>query len=346
MSLYKTLRITGIKSETADCKTFFLAPVTNEPVVYKPGQFLTLVFPKRDTEERRSYSISSTPVLHEPLSITVKKIDNGEYSRKLLYNTAVGDELLTIGAGGFFTLPHDMDVYKQVFFIAAGSGITPVFALLKTILHTQPLLQVVLIYSNRTKSTTIFYDELQQLAAKFPNNLRIEWLFSSAPNLARARLGKWLLGKLLQEYSTAPVADTLFYLCGPFDYMRMATIQLLEDGIPVHNIRKENFTYLLPLVKVEPPDKHTHNVEMHIEEAVHIIAVPYTQTILQAAKAAGITLPYSCQTGRCGSCAATCTTGKVWMSYNEVLLDEEIARGRVLTCVGHPVYGDVVLEWK
>jgi ferredoxin-NADP reductase len=345
MSLYKTLRITGARQETADCKTFFLAPVNNEPVIYKPGQFLTLVFPKIATEERRSYSISSAPVLQEQLSITIKKIENGEYSRKLVGYAKEGDELITIGAGGFFTLPSDLHRYRQLFFIAAGSGITPVFSLLKTILHTHPAIQVVLIYSNRNRDMTIFHDELQQLAIAFADRFRIEWLFSSSLHLARARLSKWLLGRLLREYSTAPFDETLFYCCGPYDYMRMATIQLLEDGVQLQNIHKENFNYLKPVIKVEPPDKTNHRIEIRIEHATHVIQSNYPQTILQSAKEAGITLPYSCQTGRCGSCAATCISGKVWMSYNEVLLDEEIANGRVLTCVGHPVFGDVVLEY-
>jgi ferredoxin-NADP reductase len=344
MSLYRTLRITGIRIETADCKTFFLEPVTHEPLVYKAGQFLTFVFAKPLTEDRRSFSISSTPLLDEPLSVTIKKIPNGEYSRKLVDHARLGDELVTIGAGGFFTLPAGPPAYRQVFFIAAGSGITPILPLMKTVLHTQPDVQVVLIYSNRNKESTIFYEPLQQLSVTFAGRLKIEWLFSTSLNLARARLGKWLLGQLLSEYSTSSLHNTHFYLCGPFDYMRMATIQLLEDGVPIENIRKENFTYLEPVVKVEPPDKGSHHIEIHLQNAVHHIEAHYPQSILQAAKQAGIILPYSCQTGRCGSCAATCTAGKVWMSYNEVLLDEEIARGRVLTCTGHAVFGDVTLK--
>jgi ferredoxin-NADP reductase len=345
MGLYKTLRITAIKRETADCKTFFLATVNGEELSYQPGQFLTFVFSKQDAEERRSYSISSAQVLNEPLSVTIKRVENGEYSRKLIDNASAGDLLTTISAGGFFVLPEDVSNYQQLFFIAAGSGITPVYSLIKTVLYQYPHLNVVLIYSNRSRQTTIFFDELYQLSQTFADRFTIEFLFSGTQNLERARLSKWLLAILLKAYTKAPADSTLFYICGPFDYMRMATIALLENKVPLHNIRKENFTTLQPELKIPPPDIDRHAVEIHIGGKIYSIDTQYPHTILQAAKKAGIKLPYSCEAGRCGSCAATCTSGRVWMSYNEVLLDEEIDKGKVLTCVGYPVGGAVIIDY-
>jgi ferredoxin len=184
------------------------------------------------------------------------------------------------------------------------------------------------------------------LSLAFADRFTIEFLFSAAQNLERARLSKWLLEILLAAYSKAPLHTTLFYLCGPFDYMRMATIALLENKVPFHHIRKENFTSFKTAIKVQPPDKEKHRVTIYIEDKVYFLETQYPQTILQAAKKLGIQLPYSCESGRCGSCAATCASGKVWMSYNEVLMDEEIEKGRVLTCVGYPVDGDLVLDYR
>ena len=345
MGLYKTLRVTGIKKETADCKTFFLATTDGEELLYQSGQFLTFVFFKRNEEERRSYSISSAPVLKEPLSVTIKRVENGEYSRKLTDHTKPGDLLTSIGAGGFFVLPEDIKQCQQIFFIAAGSGIAPVYSLIKTILYQHPHIKVVLIYSNTSRQTTIFLDELDKLSVAFAGRFTIEFLFSGAQNLERARLSKWLLEILLTTYSKAPWQTTLFYLCGPFDYMRMATIALLENKVPLHNIRKENFAGLQPEIKIPPPDIEKHAVEIHIGGKLYSINTQYPQTILQSAKKSGIKLPYSCEAGRCGSCAATCSSGSVWMSYNEVLLDEEIEKGKVLTCVGYPVGGDVIIHY-
>lgn len=345
MGLYKTLFISAIRSETADCKTFYLQPADNEPLHYHAGQFLTFVFAKPGGEERRSYSVSSTQVLNEPLSITIKRLENGEYSRKLFDNARAGDLLTTTGIAGFFVLPADMQPYQQFFFMAAGSGITPVYPLIKTLLYLHPLVNVVLIYSNRSAGTTIFYNELQQLAALFPGRFVVEWLFSSAVNLKRARLSKGLLDELLKDYSLAPTAATLFYTCGPFDYMRMVSIGLLENGIPLQHIKKENFTPLKIISNAIPPDDRKHTIVIIRDQKRYQVETQYPQTILQAAKKAGIALPYSCEAGRCGSCAATCTAGKVWMSYNEVLMDDEIEKGRILTCTGYPVFGDAVLNF-
>lgn len=342
MSLFKQLVIRDIISETPDTKTFVLAPKSAEDFFeYQPGQFLTLVFHTAHEDQRRSFSISSSAALGEPLSITVKRIDNGAYSRKLVDHAVVGDELLTIGASGFFTLPEDINDYKQIVFFAAGSGITPVFSLVKTLLHTVPGLPVVLIYSNKNIHTTIFYQALQQLADLYPDRFKIEFLFSTAVNLGRARLSKWLLEQLLKEYTIVTSSATLFYICGPYDYMRMAAIELIAEGVPVVNIRKEDFAPLKIVPKELPPDTDAHNVSIDINGRVHQLTVQYPDTILKAAKKKGLEMPYSCEAGRCGTCVAVCKSGKVWMSYNEVLMDDEVAKGLILTCTGYPVGSDV-----
>ncbi|MEO5591297.1 MAG: iron-sulfur cluster-binding domain-containing protein [Chitinophagaceae bacterium] len=346
MGIYRTLSIDKIKSETSDCKTFYLSPADNEPLVYQPGQFLTFVFTKPTGEERRSYSLSSTPALHEPISITVKRLENGEYSRKLFDYAKERDILITTGAAGFFVLPGNIDQYQEIFFIAAGSGIAPVLPLIKTVLHQHTHIRAVLIYSNRSGHSTIFYDELVRLKKSFADNFVIEFLFSSALNLERARLSKWLLGRLLKEFSRAALEKTLFYTCGPFDYMRMVSIALLENRVPLQHIKKENFALLKIESKTLPPDTHKHRVEIQWQHKIYYLETQYPQTILQAAKKAGIVLPYSCESGRCGSCAAICVEGKVWMSYNEMLMDDEMEKGRVLTCTGYPVNGNVVLRYE
>lgn len=337
--------ITSIKQETPGVKTFTVAAEDGSLIPYKAGQFITFAFTHHGREERRSFSISSCPELNEPLSFTVKRIDNGAYSRLLTDRAVVGDRLFTTGAAGPFTLPENIDTYKQVFFFAAGIGITPVFSLIKSLLHTHPHIQVVLVYSNRSKEEAVFYDELQALVKKFPNNLKIEFLYSTSFNLARARLNKSLLPLLLKEYALAPHNELLFYICGPFGYMRMAILSLEEQGIHGEQIKKENFNTNNRLVrKTEPPDKTTHTAIIKYNGKEYTIPVVYPDTILQAAKKAGLILPYSCEVGRCGSCAARCTKGKVWLSYNEVLMDAELKHGSILTCVGHPIDGDVTIE--
>src|SRR5882762_4753703 len=108
--LYKTIRIKRITEEIKDFKIFSFEEDHN--ITYKAGQYLTLVYHSRNEEIRRSYSITSSPVLNEPLSIGVKRIENGFFSRQLVDTAKPGDELVTIGAGGLFTLPADISNYK------------------------------------------------------------------------------------------------------------------------------------------------------------------------------------------------------------------------------------------
>lgn len=345
MSQRQKVRIKEIIQETTEAKSFVLETVDGKDISYKPGQFLTFIFETPFGEQRRNYSISSTPALPESLQITIKRLVNGFFSRKLVDTAKPGETLTTIGASGFFTLPNDVNNYEQLFLLAAGSGITPVFSILKTVLHQHPKINVVLIYSNRSKEDTIFYEALHQLKNKYPSQIEIVWLFSNAPNYTRARLSNWLLSELLKKHLTAPPEKCLFYLCGPFGYMRMITITLLSAGIKAANIRKEEFVITVPNIPALPPDISAQQVKLTLDKKQYEFRSEYPQTILQSAKLAGIELPYSCETGRCGACAAICKQGKVWMKYNEVLTDEDIKNNRALTCTGYPVFGNVELDF-
>lgn len=339
---YQRLQVIQILPETKDASTFVLHPIGWQPL-YKPGQFLTLVFTTPHGEKRRSYSISSSPFLNEHLSITVKRVENGEFSRFLLANVKEGDVLHTAGISGLFLLPDDLNSAKQYFFLAAGSGITPCYALIKTLLvNTQA--DIILVYSNRSEEDTIFKTSLEQWAASYKQRLKIEFLFSNRPHVLKSRLSNWLLQQLLKKYLFQDKDGVLFYLCGPFEFMQMATITLLNEQIKSANIRKENYNSLPRLVKPSPPDTAKHMVTIHINNKTYAIKVQYPHTILAVAKETKIPIPFSCEAGRCGSCAATCIHGSVWMAYNEVLLEDEINSGRILCCQAYPIGGDVEIR--
>jgi ring-1,2-phenylacetyl-CoA epoxidase subunit PaaE len=335
---YIPLKIVQLKNETVNVKAFVLEQSSGQPIRYQAGQFLTLIFKKGNVEDRRSYSIASTPSLGEPLTIAVKRVDNGEYSRHLFDNAKVGDMLLTIGASGYFTIKDDVPENVHFVFLAAGSGITPIFPLIKTLLYQTKRKGIHLLYSNRSPGDALFGDELATLAQKFPGRLNFESLYSISQNLLRARLTKpLLLHYLVQQGIDKSTAR--FYICGPFEYMQMATITLLSVGVPQQNIRRENFSTEKPVVKDLPPDVDPHPVTIYVRKSQYHLTVQYPLTILETAKRLGIALPYSCEAGKCGTCSATCVKGNVWHSYNEVLLDRELDRGRILTCTGYP-YGD------
>ncbi|WP_245562135.1 flavin reductase family protein [Niabella aurantiaca] len=322
-----------------------MEPLEGWQPVYKPGQFLTLVFQNHLGEQRRSFSISSSPVLGEALAFTVKKLDNGEFSRYLIYKARTGDLLKTSGISGFFVLPEDVRG-KQFCFLAAGSGITPCFSLIKTLLATTGE-KVMLLYSNRSPADVIFYEALKQLKERYSDRLLIHFMFSNHPQILQKRLSHWVLTHLVKQHLPEQILrNSLFYICGPYDYMLMAGISLKSNGVTGKQIIKEDFYPMPRLVKPKPPDLGAHRVTIRIGGVLHQLVVQYPHTITASGKRAGLELPYSCESGQCGSCVATCTSGTIWMAYNEVLTDEEIAKGRVLTCQGYPVGGDATIVFE
>jgi ring-1,2-phenylacetyl-CoA epoxidase subunit PaaE len=337
------LQVTAITQQTPDARTFTLQPLHGWQPVYQAGQFITLVLQTPHGEKRRSYSFSSAPVTGEPMQVTIKRVANGAFSRPLLTHTQVGDVWNSSGIGGFFTLPATPALYGQFVFLAAGSGITPCMSLIKTLLATTKI-PILLIYSNHSVEDTIFYQQLQQMEQQYPQ-LATRFLMSNNGSVYNSRLSDWLLQQLLDAYLVVPRSNALFYMCGPFGYMQTVTISLLSSGVPLANLRKESFDTLPRITKPKPPDTDAHHITIHLNGDTYALTQQYPAGILAAAQQRGLVLPYSCEAGRCGSCAATCLQGNVWMAYNEVLLDEEIARGRILTCQGFAIGGDVEISF-
>jgi ferredoxin-NADP reductase len=342
MTGFFPLVIDQIREVAKNFKTFSFRE--GHGIQFEAGQFITLSDQSGPQEIRRSYSIISSPGLNEPLTIAVKRIDNGFFSRNLIDRAKSGDILYTTGAAGFFRLPAEMNAITGIFFFAAGSGIAPVLSLMKTVLYFFPQVSVSLVYSNQSRAATAFYQELKGMEEKFPERLHIDFLFSSAADLRRARLNRELMLEFLVTNSCNR-ESTLFYICGPESYMRMIRFLLLEEGFPGDNIKREDFNPgNKKTVSRTPPDKNTHQVHLEVNGISYQFMVPYTETILKAAQKLKLNLPYSCETGKCGSCAALCLKGKVWLSNNEVLTEKDLAQGLTLTCTGHPQDGDVILK--
>jgi ring-1,2-phenylacetyl-CoA epoxidase subunit PaaE len=324
-------------------KFFYFTKESSKAIQYKPGQYLTFILSEDQSEIRRSYSLCSTPGIDERLCIGVKRIDNGTFSRYLYDEVKVGDLLWTVGPGGVFVLPGDIHKFRQIYFIAAGSGIVPIYSLLKACLYHYTELQIILIYSNSSPATTMFLEELKLLQIEFPGRLLIEFLFSDSQNLLGARLHPDLIRSFVSEHSNGNLKDALYYICGPEPYMRMCIFTLRSMDIPADLIKKEIFHTYKTVRKIDPPDKATYEVTIVAGPVIHKIREEYPFSILQSARKAGLSLPYSCDAGRCGNCLAKCTSGKVWMSYNEVLTDRELSEGYILTCTGHAIGGDVTI---
>ncbi|RKR81602.1 ring-1,2-phenylacetyl-CoA epoxidase subunit PaaE [Mucilaginibacter gracilis] len=338
------LRVEAIKWETNDTATFFLTPVSGEKIIYKAGQFITLIFSHHQNEIRRSYSLSSSP--HEAyLSITVKRMENGEISRFLLTKTQLGDVWNALAPAGKFTVAN-YTTAKDIFYFAAGSGITPVYAHIKYILAHPVKSNITLVYSSHQAKTALFYHELNKLADEFPDRLKVIYLFSVSENSSpRKRLNNELVTQLVNANLKHPPTDAEFLICGPFVYMRMVRLTLTYMGFEPAQIRKENFVLETVPVSATPLRFAPKQIKLHFNNITYNLMVGENQSILQAALQNKINLPYSCRAGICSTCTAICKSGKVEMPVNDVLTDADLSKGWILTCTGHPVSDDVVIEF-
>lgn len=345
-----TATITRIIEQPNDVRTFELS--TPEGFTHLPGQFISVELPAGNNTIRRAYSLHSAPVLNEPFAFSVKRIDNGQGSRFLHEQINVGNSLTVWEASGMFTYTPDPQQHNNLLLLAAGTGITPIFSILKSALAVEPLTTITLVYSNHSAEQTLFYEELQHLQQQYGERLNIIFLWSNSKNLLKARLNRALLEELATQY--APVTPhTLCYMCGPADYMLMCRIVLLTLGFSEAQLFKE--TFVLPEDEADDDDASlqtetfteikTCKVEVRLRTGkTHQLNVSSDQTILSVLLAHKIEFPYSCQTGICATCTANVVSGTVRMQRNEVLTDREVNNGRVLLCTAVPVSNEVVIE--
>lgn len=338
-------KVVRVIPEAKNTVSYVLEAVGEQTIHYQAGQFLTFLFDVHGQEVRRSFSLGATPGIDPQVFITVKKKENGALSRFILEHWGVGTTVQTLPATGRFTLETNASFNRQVFFIAAGSGITPIFALLKKLLHEEPQSHAVLLYQNHDENHIIYHENLQQLKEQYGARfLRIDLLsYPILHELPHQRLNNGLLELLVNKHRKPGIQPTLYYTCGPASFMRMVQFTLRVMGVEEAMIRKENFT-----VDTLPPPAFTIDAAprlVQVRQGVqyHEFEVTYPTTILQAALNRHIHLPYSCKGGRCGACTARCLSGTVKMNMNEVLTETDLQNGLVLTCVGYALT-DLVLE--
>ena len=325
-----TLEVTAVEREANDTKTIYFRRADGGPFPYRAGQFLTLLFLSHDRELRRSYSFCTTPDTDPVPGITVKRVPNGEISRYLLDHLRVGDALISLPPAGRFLLDDGAGIH---FFVAAGSGIVPVYSLLKQALSQRSQPRVLLLSQFHDAPGAPFYDNLQSLSVKHSPE-RFRWV--DFLTIRNGRLNNWWLEQWLFAVLSPDVfSDTRFYICGPPAFMRMAQFTLRTLGIAEAHIKREHFT--VEHIPAPPPvfDRTARKITIHDGSGTHAFEVKWPDAVLAAGLRQGIPLPYSCRAGRCSTCAARCVKGKVRMTINEVLTDDDLRAGLVLTCVGY-----------
>jgi len=341
------LRVRNIIIEKHNVKTFVFERTGGEKLNYSAGQFLTFLIDMHGHEVRRSYSMSSAPEVDEFPAITIKRVSNGEISRFWLDHVQEDDVFRSLPPSGRFVLEKQNAEPKDIFLIGAGSGITPLFSILKQALVTENESIVTLIYANRSQSHTLFWDHILDWQRQFPIRLKVIHIHSQPSdewNGIRGRINNTRLEQLVKSSLNFPSNRAQFFICGPFELMRSMEITLHFMGFSSGQIRKENF--VIDKMPPPPPVSKPHTISLNFRGDDYRLLVPAHFTILDAALQAGIRLPYSCKGGRCSTCAGIRKSGSLHMTVNEVLTDRDLAEGWILTCSSYIDGDDVSIEIK
>ena len=329
MNDYLALRVARVIEETADARSliFDVPEHLAERFRYQPGQFLTLRIPFGDDWLPRCYSLSSTPLVDEPLRVTIKRVRDGRASNWLCGELQEGQSLQVMAPAGVF-VPRHFD--GDLLLFGGGSGVTPVLSILRSALlagHGR----ILLIYANRDEGSVIFRDELRFLASAHPGRLQvIHWLDS-----VQGIPGVEQLAELAR-----PFAEAEAFICGPGPFMDAAVSALKSLGMPGARVHVERFVSLPG--EGEIPDRHSSEAavaaQLHVRLDGEDYAVPCDsgETVLAAMERAGLNPPSACRVGGCASCMCTLQDGAVELLHNDALDAGELAEGWILACQAVP----------
>lgn len=340
----RTLRVERVVRETAGAVTLVLGDPAGAPITFLPGQFFTVLVTVNGQALRRAYSASCAPGGEGPsrVALTVKRVPGGRVSNHLNDEAAQGMTLEVLGPSGTFTPQPSEGTPRHLVLLAGGSGITPLMSIARTVLATEPATHVSLVYGNRREADIIFRDALATLARERPGRFILRHVLSEPPLGWEGGVGLLDQHRVEDELAALPIRPeepATYFLCGPEPMMREARAALLARGVPAGHIREERFTqpHLRPSSPGTLEALAPRPLTVHLRGAARELTVPAGSTVLEAALASGVPMPYSCAMGGCGACRVTLRSGEVRMEEPNCLTAEERARGQVLACVARPV---------
>ncbi|MBU3821637.1 ferredoxin--NADP reductase [Flavobacteriaceae bacterium XHP0103] len=339
------LKVKNIVKETDDALTIcFKNGSIFGKLSYKPGQFLTIHVPINGQVHKRAYSFSSSPLVDKDLKITVKRVENGLVSNYLHDTIKVGDRFEVDKPMGSFMVQPDKNNTNTYILFAGGSGITPIFSIIQSVLTSEPNSKILLIYANQSLGSIIFNAELKQLEKEYSKGFFVEHIVSALlnedHNYHSGLITQTLLSQIFLKHEIA-FEDHKYMICGPFGYMEKVKELLAANGITREKIMIEVFK--MPQVKLIGKDLLS-DVIINTNGQSYKIKVRGDKSILQQAMSDNIALPYSCRSGMCSTCKATCVSGKVKMIDGHFLDEKEVIEGKILTCVSYPESENIVIE--
>jgi len=333
MSQFTFLTIKDIirKTPSAVSLVFEIPTEKKEDFSFIAGQFLTLKATIDNEEVRRAYSISSQPN-QEDIQISVKKISDGKFSTYANESLNIGDSIEVMIPEGKFQLHPNTNNTKDYMAFAAGSGITPIMSMIKTVLSLENDSKFVLIYGNKNSDETMFQEELLTLRNNHPNRLFIEFVYSqeNTEDSIFGRIEKSTVNFAIKnKYKSFSFKS--FYLCGPEGMIETVTNVLCENGISKEMIHHELFTSS-NINPTEGSNEGIAAVTVTVDDEEFKIETDKKVSLLEALLKNDIDAPYSCRGGVCCSCICRVTEGEADMPINNLLTDSEVAEGLILAC--------------
>jgi ring-1,2-phenylacetyl-CoA epoxidase subunit PaaE len=355
--MFHPLRVRSIEPDTQEAVivSFEVPQELRDVFGFTQGQYLTLRTQIDGQDMRRSYSICAG-VDDGELRVGVRKVKGGVFSNWINECLRPGDSISVMAPQGRFFVPLDPAAHRHHVGIAGGSGITPILSIMKTVLAREPYSRFTLIYGNRLLKSTMFKEEIEDLKNRYMTRLVLQHVFSDEHTDAPLNMGvmnREKIGEFLRALVPAASIDHV-YVCGPFQMNDEAETALLTAGVPEDRIHIERFGVAPSagapvgaiIHEAKPGDAERSRVVIVRDGLRREIEFRRDQpSILDAASAAGLEVPFSCTSGVCGTCRAKVVEGDVRMERNFALDKKEVAAGFVLTCQAHPITANVVLSF-
>lgn len=339
-----TLTIQEIRKETEDTITICFKQPGLRKIKYQAGQYITLMLRINGRKYARPYSFSSAPSVDTTLEVTIKRVPNGIVSNYINSELKGGDVVEVLEPMGDFVYESNNPLHP-IFLWGVGSGITPLFSIIKEVIHNQPDTPIYLVYGNKNQESTIFKNQLSLLEQEYPTVFSMINFYSQINNVIesntihKGRISSDFVTNLVIQHKN--LKESVHYICGPKGLKHTIQSSLMNLQVPLSSIFVEEFELVIDPKELE--DVEDSKVTVFFQGEQSDFFVPKGKSILDVALDNNIEIPYSCQTGNCSSCKAKLKEGQLKM-IGLTKEREDLAQDEFLLCCSYPLTNSINVE--